>query len=237
MDALPIEQYPRNLLEFEKQFGTEQACREYLFKFRWPKGFRCVRCGSPRAWVRKATGLMECAGCGYKSSVTSGTIFDRTRIPLRLWFRAMWLVTHAKNGASALSIQQQLGLTRYETAWTILHKLRRAMVRPGRDRLCGTVEVDETYLGANEEGVRGRQTYAKSLLAVAVEEDGKGIGRIRLATHYPRCLRRILAGLHYGLRRAGFAATYRRLGRLRGSGNTRLSALCHQHPPERQAGA
>lgn len=109
-------------------------------------------------------------------------MLDRTRLPLTLWFRAMWLVTNQKTGMSALSLQQQLGLTRYETVWTLLHKLRRAMVRPGRDRLSGTVEVDETYVGGYEEGVRGRETYTKAIVAVAAEEDGKGVGRIRLAT-------------------------------------------------------
>ena len=124
------EQYPRDLLQFERQFGTEEACRDYLATLRWPEGFRCRRCGSTRAWSRKARALMECAGCGYQSSITAGTIFDRTRIPLTIGFRAMWLVTNAKNGISALSVQRQLGFKRYETAWTLLHKLRRAMVRP-----------------------------------------------------------------------------------------------------------
>ena len=182
MGNAPAEQYPTNLLEFERQFGTEKACRDYLVSLRWPEGFRCPRCGSARAWSRKAVRLMECAGCGYKSSATAGTIFDRTRIPLTIWFRAMWLITNTKNGVSAVSVQRQLGFHRYETVWTILHKLRRAMVRPGRDRLRGTVEVDETYVGGDEEGVRGRQTYTKSLVAVAAEEDGEGVGRIRLAT-------------------------------------------------------
>jgi len=90
---------------------------------------------------------MEGTGCGYKASATAGTIFDRTRIPLTVWFRVMWLVTNTKNGTSALSVQRQLGFNRYETVWAILHKLRRAMVRPGRDRVRGTVEVDETYVG------------------------------------------------------------------------------------------
>lgn len=177
-----MEDYPRNLLEFERRFGTEEACRSYLAALRWPASFRCPRCGSDRAWPRRATALMECARCGYKASATAGTIFDGTRLPLTLWFRAMWLVTNQKTGVSALALQQQLGFTRYETVWTLLHKLRRAMVRPGRDRLGGTVEVEETYVGGHEEGVRGRDTYTKAIVAVAAEEDGKGVGRIRLAT-------------------------------------------------------
>ena len=125
--------------------------------------------------------LIECAACGYQASPTAGTVFDRTRLPLPLWFRAIWLVTSDKSGVSALSLQRQLGLKRYETAWMMLHKLRRAMVRPGRDRLSGRVEVDETYVGGEEEGVRGRGTVTKTLVAVAAEENGSKIGRIRLA--------------------------------------------------------
>jgi hypothetical protein len=123
---------------------------------------------------------MECASCGHLTSVTAGTIFDRTRLPLCLWFRAIWLVTSEKNGMSALGLQRQLGLTRYETVWMMLHKLRRAMVRPGRDRLTGTVEVDEIYVGGEEEGAHARQTETKCLVAVAAEEDGRKIGRIRM---------------------------------------------------------
>lgn len=177
-----LEDYPSNLLEFEKRFATDDACRAYLAAMRWPEGFRCPRCESDHAWPRRAGGLIECAECRYKASPTAGTIFDRTRVPLTVWFHAMWLLTHQKNGASALSLQRQLGLARYETTWMVLHKLRRAMVRPGRDRLRGTVEVDETYVGGDEREVRGRETYTKALVGIAAEEQGEGIGRIRLAT-------------------------------------------------------
>lgn len=125
---------------------------------------------------------MECSECGHQTSLTAGTIFHGTRTPLTVWFRAVWLVTSGKNGVSALSVQEQLGLGSYETAWTWLHKLRRAMVRPGRDRLAGVVEVDETLVGGDEEGAVGRLTNTKTLVAVAAEERGAGIGRIRLAT-------------------------------------------------------
>jgi transposase-like protein len=110
--------------------------------------------------------------------VTAGTIFQDTRKPLVLWFRAMWAVTSQKNGASALGLQRVLGLGSYKTAWTWLHKLRRAMVRPGRDRLTGRVEVDETFVVGR--GVRGRQTETKALVVIAAQEDGAGIGRIRM---------------------------------------------------------
>jgi len=175
-----MEDYPRNLLEFEARFGNEAACREYLFRLRWPKGFRCPRCGSSKAWRLRSI-LLQCADCGYQTSVTAGTIFQDTRKPLMLWFRAMWWVTSQKNGASALGLQRVLGLGSYKTAWMWLHKLRRAMVRPGRDRLSGTVEVDETYIGALEAGTRGRGTAAKALIVIAAQEDGTGIGRIRMS--------------------------------------------------------
>lgn len=174
-----MEEYPRSLAEFEAWFYTEQACRDYLFRLRWPDGFRCPRCEGVRFWpVRSA--LMQCQSCGHQTSVTAGTIFQDTRKPLVDWFRAMYWLASQKNGASALGLQRVLGLGSYKTAWTWLHKFRRAMVRPGRDRLNGTVEVDETYLGGLEEGVRGRQTERKSLIAIAAQEDGAGIGRIRM---------------------------------------------------------
>ena len=171
------EEYPRNLSEFEAWFATEQACRDYLFRLRWPEGFRCPRCDGRQYWPVRT---LECGKCGHQASVTAGTIFQDTRKPLVDWFRAMYWVTTQKNGASALGLQRVLGLGSYKTAWTWLHKLRRAMVRPGRDRLSGRVEVDETYLGGLEEGARGRQTDRKALIVIAAQEDGPGIGRIRM---------------------------------------------------------
>jgi hypothetical protein len=124
--------------------------------------------------------LLRCRSCRGRTSLTAGTIFEGTRKPLRTWFMAMWFVTSQKNGVSALGLQRVLGLGSYETAWTWLHKLRRAMVRPGRDRLNGIVEVDETYVGRAEKGKWGREIESKAIVALAVEEDGKGVGRIRL---------------------------------------------------------
>jgi transposase-like protein len=174
-----VDEYPATLAELETRFGTERACREYLLKLRWPEGFVCPRCRGRSAWTTSRN-LLVCAGCRYQASLTAGTIFQDTRKPLTMWFRAIWWVTAQKNGASALGLQRILGLRSYITAWTWLHKLRRAMVRPGRDRLSGRVEVDESYVGGLEEGVRGRRAETKALVAVACEEDGKGIGRIRL---------------------------------------------------------
>jgi hypothetical protein len=167
-------------MELERRFATDQACREYLFALRWPHGFVCPRCGGRQAWPT-SRGLWLCGQCRYQASVTAGTIFQDGRLPLTLWFRAMWYVTSQKNGVSALGVQRVLGLGSYQTAWAWLHKLRRAMVRPGRDRLAGTVEVDETYWGAREEGVVGRQTHDKALVLVAAQQEGaRKIGRIRL---------------------------------------------------------
>jgi transposase-like protein len=174
-----FEDYPRTLPEFERRFADDASCRQYLFALRWPDGFVCPRCGGNKAWAMDR-GLWLCAGCRHQASVTAGTIFQDSRLPLTLWFRAIWYVTSQKNGVSALSVQRGLGLGSYQTAWAWLHKLRRAMVRPGRERLCGTVEVDETYWGSEETGVVGRQTRAKVLIAVAAQVDGGRIGRIRL---------------------------------------------------------
>lgn len=172
-----MDDYPRTVAEFEARFATEDACRVYLSRLRWPDGFRC-RCGEAKAWWT-ARGLWQCAACGAQTSVTAGTVFQDTRKPLRLWCHAMWWVTGQKTGASALGLQRLLGLGSYETAWTWLHKLRRAMVRPGRDRLSGRVEVDESFVGGAG-GVQGRSTATKALIVIAAEEVGHGIGRIRL---------------------------------------------------------
>jgi transposase-like protein len=174
-----MEDYPRTLLELEQRFSTEQACRAYLFALRWPDGFACPRCDG-RLGGQMARGLWLCRSCRRQTSVIAGTIFQDTRTPLPLWFRAIWLVASQKNGVSAMSVQRTLGLKSYQTAWAWLHKLRRAMVRPGRDRLTGRVEVDETYLGAGDEGSVGRDLTGKALVVIAAQEDGTRIGRIRM---------------------------------------------------------
>lgn len=176
-----MEDYPRTLPELEQRFSTAEACRQYLFALRWPNGFVCPRCGGRQAWPM-ARGLWLCGQCRHQTSVTAGTVFQGTRLPLPVWFRAIWYVTSQKNGVSALSVQRVLGLGSYQTAWAWLHKLRRAMIRPGRERLSGVVDVDETYWGAEEEGVVGRQTNDKAIVIVAAQHDGlRKIGRIRMA--------------------------------------------------------
>jgi transposase-like protein len=180
-----MDDFPQNLTEFRDRFSTEQACFNYLVNLRWPQGFECPACGNQK--MRQTTrGLFECKKCLAQTSVTAGTLFHGTRKPLRLWFEAMWHITNQKYGANALGLQRVLGLGSYHTAWRWLHKLRRAMVRPGRDNLSGLVEIDETYIGGERSGKRGRGAENKSLVAVAVEDKsetsatGKGIGRICL---------------------------------------------------------
>lgn len=174
-----MEDYPRTLQEFEDRFTSEEACREYLVGLRWPEGFECPRCDGRTLW-RTARGLFRCKACDHQASITAGTILQDSHLPLRTWFRAMWWVTSQKTGASALGLQRILGLGSYRTAWALLQKLRRAMVRPGRDRLSGRVEVDESYVGGEEEGVHGRETRKKALVVIAAQEEGTRVGRIRM---------------------------------------------------------
>jgi transposase-like protein len=174
-----MDEWPKTTLDFERRFGTEEACVQYLEQLRWPSGFRCPQCGGDKAW--KATrGLHVCRLCGHQTSVTAGTIFQDTRKPLRMWFWVIWHLVAQKYGISALEVQRALGLGSYNTAWTWLQKLRRAMVRPGRDRLSGTVEIDESYVGGPRPGKRGRGALGKTLVLIAVEDKGNRIGRIRL---------------------------------------------------------
>lgn len=173
------EDYPGTLLELEMRFASEEACRAYLASLRWPEGIRCPMCQCEKTWEMKR-GLRLCRKCRRQFSVTAGTLLQDSHLPLTLWFRAIWLVTSQKHGISALGLQRELGLGSYKTAWALLHKLRRAMVRPGRDRLTGVVEVDETYWGGEEVGVRGRGARNKALIVIAAQEDGKRIGRIRM---------------------------------------------------------
>jgi len=175
-----MEDYPKTLTELEKRFSAECSCKDYLFQLRWPDGFICPRCNSDQYW-KMNTGVFWCKKCNYKSSVIAGTIFEGTHKPLSLWFRVIWLVTSQKYGASAKGLQRMLGIGSYRTVWLWLHKLRRAMVRPGRDKLSGIVEVDEIFIGGEKhDGKRGRGASGKSLILVAVEKNEKKLGRLRL---------------------------------------------------------
>ncbi len=173
-------EYPRTFQEFEVWFATEARCREYLARLRWPKGFYCPQCDlRAKPWITER-GYLRCRDCRHETSITAGTLFEGTRKPLRDWYHAMWFVTSQKHGASALGLQRVLGLGSYQTAWTWLHKMRRAMIVSGRDRLTGAVEVDESFIGAPEEDVHGRETENKAIVVIAAERRGQAVGRIRL---------------------------------------------------------
>ncbi len=174
--------YPRTFNEFDRFFENEAVCREYLVALRWPAGYQCPRCASLNSpWITQR-GYLHCRDCGKEISVTAGTIFERTQIPLKTWFLAIWFVTSQKHGASALGLQRVLGFGSYQTAWTWLHKLRRAMVRSGRDRLSGRIEVDETFVGGSKKGgKRGRGAQGKEIVVIAVEvHEPNGFGRVRM---------------------------------------------------------
>lgn len=168
-------------MDFQERFPDDAACLEYLAASRWPEGFRCPACGSERAWVLERRHLWECAACHQQTSVTAGTVLHGTRTPLRLWFWAAYLVATHTPGISATQLQRQLGISRYETAWLVLQKLRRAMVAPEREPLRGEVEVDETLVGGVREGRHvARRHGEKALVGVIVEVRGPGSGRLRL---------------------------------------------------------
>lgn len=183
MKATTERPYPRTYEELLDWFPTEAECVAYLEWLRWPEGYCCSACGGRRAW-RTARGLWHCHGCQHQGSVTAGTVFADSRKPLRLWFHVVWLMMAQKTGMSAKNLCDTYGFGSYQTAWAWLRKLRSVMVRPGRERLVGRVEVDDTYVGGQKEGKRGRGAAGKSLVIVAIEGAAKRpLGRVRL-----RCL-------------------------------------------------
>ena len=175
-----IDTYPKDFQEFLAQFANEHACWQYIINVRWPNGYECQGCHSRKYWLTSKH-KVHCSECESEVSITSGTIFQETKKPLLLWFHVMWWVVAQKTGASAHNLKDFMGFGSYETAWTWLHKIRRAMVRPDREKLSGTVEVDETYIGGEEigKGNQGRGAQEKSLVIVATECLGKQIGRVR----------------------------------------------------------
>jgi len=174
--------FPKTSLEFELRFATEDACRQYLMAARWGGSPSCGKCGHKKVY-ELAVGRWECAACGHQTSITAGTPMEGTRKDLRLWFRAIWEVVSRKNGISAKDLQRVLGFGSYETAWTWLQKIRRCLVRTGREPLRGSVQIDEGFLGGRgERSQSGRSVEVKALIMVAAESKD---GRIRLE-HAPR---------------------------------------------------
>ena len=178
---MPRPDFPLTILEFQQRFGTEEACRAYVFASRWPEGFVCPGCGGRNAGAETRRHLWICTACGRQTSVTAGTVMHATRLPLRTWFWAAYLVSTFHPGVSAKQLQRQLGIGCHETAWAMLHKLRGAMVAPERELLKGEVEIDEFFLGGYEEGLKGgRQRGKKVLVGIVIEVRGHGSGRPRL---------------------------------------------------------
>lgn len=174
----PSSLFPRDDAEFYARFQDELACLRFLEAIRWPDGFVCPGCGCRDAWLM-GTGHRRCVSCRRRTSVTAGTIFAGSRTPLAVWFRAAWKMTSSKGGISAFELHRMLGVS-VQTAWTMLHKYRRAMIRPHRELLSERVQVDEAYVGAPEKGTRGRGVTQKAIVAIAVEVRGKGCGRVRM---------------------------------------------------------
>jgi transposase-like protein len=174
--------YPRSFGEFQTWFQSDADCLDYLEWLRWPSGFVCPECGHAGGW-RLGDARFMCADCDTRTSVTAGTIFDRTRTPLTVWFAACWNFACGKDGISALSLKRTLQIGSYQTAWAMLHRLRSALVRPDRELLRGKVEVDETYIGGLEPGLTGGRAQGKKVLTcIAVEIlEPKGFGRCRMA--------------------------------------------------------
>ena len=176
--------YPRTFAEFIARFDSEEACRDYVEDVRWRDGFVCPKCGAMESYWRMGNGLRRCTACRARTSATAGTVFDKTRYPLRTWFHVIWHIVGQKNGVSALGLQRELGFGSYQTAWVWMHKMRRAMVNPDRSMLGGpgsTVEVDETFVGGIRSKQRGgRSPLGKAVVGIAVEGEGTRAGRVRL---------------------------------------------------------
>jgi transposase-like protein len=170
-------EFPSSLAAFQERFPDEAACREYLINLRWGGRPRCGRCDCDRTWELQ-NGRFECQLCGHQTSVTAGTLLHGTRKPLRLWFRAIWELAVRKSGINACELQRLMGFGSYETAWSWLHKLRRAMAARAATPLTGRVVADESYLGGKG-SVAGRGTSKQTILVAA--EDPSGRARLGVA--------------------------------------------------------
>lgn len=222
--------FPHTVAELDRLFRDEDSCRAYLVQLRWPEGFVCPRCQGKSAWLA-SRGRFVCRQCRHQATVSAGTVFQDTRLPLRLWFHAIWQIVSQKNGASAASVQRSLGLRSYQTAWAWLHKVRRAMVLPGRTRLQGSVEVDETIVGGPEPGTWGASLgQRKYLVAIAAEYSGSAIGRIRLAPLRDRTRQQLHQFVSQSIEKGSEVVTDGL------AAYTGLEALGYQHQPASLAG-
>ena len=183
--------YPRTWDQFLDWFPDDESCRRYLEGIRWKQGFECPACGVADVAFQGSRGRWICRHCRRQSTVTAGTIFAKTRTPLRSWLAAVWYIVNQKQGVNALGLQRVLGLGSYQTAWAMLHRLRRAMIRPGRERLSGVVEVDECWVGPSvpnklrltkeKQQLIKKRKAQRMIVMVAVEiKQPSGFGRIRL---------------------------------------------------------
>jgi transposase-like protein len=172
-------EYPRDQMEFDKIFATEESCLKYLIEAKWPAGYKCIKCNDPEYWLLSRK-RVKCKSCNEIVTITANTFFDQSNKPISMWFRAIWWMIAQKSRVSATGLQKILGIGSYKTAWIWLHKLRGLMVLPHRDKLSGKVEIDETFVGGTSEGKRGRGAENKSLVVIAVEVLPKGTGRVRM---------------------------------------------------------
>ncbi|MHB1412779.1 MAG: IS1595 family transposase [Thermoleophilia bacterium] len=165
---------PKTMIEFMEMYKTEEDCRQALFAHRWPEGFRCPRCGHDRAYAHKKRPLYECTACGHQASLTAGTIFEGTRTDLKKWFLAIYLLAATKKPVSAAELSRQLGVAPF-TAWTMRRKITNAMSRRQEElMLAGVVEMDESYVGGANKGIRGRGAKGKTPVAVMAQQNESG---------------------------------------------------------------
>ena len=161
--------FPKTAIEFDERFQTEEDCRAYWIEARWGGKPACANCQSARVWAERGGRLFECAECGHQTSLTSGTVLEKTKYPLKVWFRAVFEIASRKNGISAKELQRIMGFGSYKTAWSWLHKIRASLMRPDAEHMSQNVEIDEAYVGSKRLG--------KALVLVAAERGG----RVRLA--------------------------------------------------------
>ena len=172
--------FPTNIFELGQMFNTQDACRDFMFRVRWPDGYRCLNCDSDRyAMLTTRNHIIQCSKCRHQVSLTSGTAMENSHIGLCQWFVGAYLMTTATPSISALQLQRQLGRKRYEPCFNMLHKLRAVMVRPDTEMLEGEVEMDETIIGGHRIGPRGRGALGKSLVLGAVERIPTKAGHTR----------------------------------------------------------